>query len=141
MLVRNAQENIDAMFEPLGILLPKQIMQENAHGIQPQRFRPAQFLINFCGIKSVRLPHFQLVDRRCGNEVAAHQPRLLLIPLVRGFRRPALRGCCLAPVRGSLAVRVVPLSRRLNKRMKLPSLLPVKTVCESQCSCKVLTCP
>jgi hypothetical protein len=64
------------------ILLPEQVVQEDAHGVHAQTFRPAQLLVDLLWIESLRLPHFQLVDCIRRNVVAAHQPGLLRIPAI-----------------------------------------------------------
>ena len=88
---------VEALLESVGVLLPQQVVEENAHGIHADRLRPAELLVDLLGIEGCGLPHLQLVDRVVGNEVAAHQPRLLLIPRVGLFNRPALalreQGC------------------------------------------------
>ena len=68
---------VDALLEALWILLPQQIVQEDAHGVHAQRFRPAQFLVDLLRIERVRLPHLQFVDGGGGNVVA-----------------PTSQGCC-----------------------------------------------
>ena len=83
-------KGIDSPLEPFGILLPQQIVQKDPHGVHAQTLSPAQFLINFLRIESSRLPHFQFVDRGGGNEIAAHQPGLLLVPVVRFLLGPVL---------------------------------------------------
>ena len=87
------EELVNALLEALRILLPQQIVQEDAHGVHAQRFRPAQFLVDLLRIEGLCLPHLQFVDRAGGNVVGAHQPGLLLIPGVGLLLGPALRLC------------------------------------------------
>src|SRR5579871_1325810 len=65
-------------------------MQEHAHGIHAQLFRPAEFQVNPFRIKRVGLPHFEFVDGVGRNVIAPHQPRLRRIPISRGVLGPAL---------------------------------------------------
>ena len=85
---------VDPLLEAFRVLLPQQIVQEDAHGVHAQAFGPAEFLVDLLRIEGVRLPHLQLVDGAGRNVVRAHQPRLLLIPGVGLFFGPALRGLC-----------------------------------------------
>lgn len=71
------------------ILLPEQVVQEDAHGIHAHRFRPAEFLVDLDRIEGRRLPHLQLIDRRRGHVIAADQPWLLRVPGIRLLLRPA----------------------------------------------------
>ena len=64
------------------VLLPKEVVQKNAHGVHAQIFRPSELLINLLRIKRVRLPHLKLVDRVHRHKITAHQPRLLGVPRV-----------------------------------------------------------
>src|SRR5580704_2059873 len=88
MFLRDGQKNVEALFESLAILLPEQVVQEHAHGVQSERFRPPEFFVDALGIESRGLPHFQLVDGRGWNVVATNQPRLFLIPVIRRLFRP-----------------------------------------------------
>ena len=63
--------------------MPRQIVQENAHGVEAQRFGPAEFQIDALGIEGFRLPHLQFVDGGGGDVVAADQKGLVLVPRVR----------------------------------------------------------
>jgi len=72
--------------EALGILLPQQVMEKDAHGVHAHGLCPAEFALDAGGIKRLRLPHLQLVDRGGRRVVGADQPSLLLAP-GRGLRR------------------------------------------------------
>ncbi len=77
----NGQERIEPLLEG-GRILPKEVVQENSHRIHAQAFCPAKLLVNFPRIESIRLPHFELVAGAGRQVIAAHQPRLLGVPLV-----------------------------------------------------------
>ena len=66
------QKYRDALLESLRVLLPQQVMQKNSHGVQSQRFGPAEFLVNFFGVEAVGLPHLQFIYRGSRDEIAAH---------------------------------------------------------------------
>src|SRR6476661_3697504 len=84
----DAQKNIDALLETFRILLPEQVVQKDAHGVEAERLRPTEFGIDALGIKGRGLPHFQLIDGCGWNVVAADKPWLTGVPLVRGFLGP-----------------------------------------------------
>jgi hypothetical protein len=88
---RNGQESVDALPEARRILLPEQVVQEDAHGIHAHRFRPAEFPVDLDRIEGRFLPHLQLVDRRLGHVIAANQPWLSRVPGIGPLLRPA--GC------------------------------------------------
>src|SRR5207237_1820893 len=88
---RNPEEGVYTLLEASGILLPSQVVQKNTHGVEPNRFRPTEFLIDTRAIKRVRLPHFQLIDCRRRRVVASNEPRVFRIPLVGAFFRPTIR--------------------------------------------------
>jgi hypothetical protein len=96
MLRGDGQKLIKALPEAGGILLPKQIMQKDAHGVHAHRFRPSEFGIDLSGIEGCLLPHLELIDSRLGDVIAAHEPRLLHVPRVRLLLSPAcgLAGQC-----------------------------------------------
>ena len=52
---------------------------------------PAEFAVDRLGVERVGLPHLELVDRRAGQKIAAHEPRLLGVPIVGLLRGPAFR--------------------------------------------------
>src|SRR5580693_3467110 len=93
VLLRNAQENIHSLLESRRILLPEQVMQKHAHGVQAQRLSPTQFRIDALRIETLCLPHFELIDRGGRNVVAADQPRLSRVPIIRCLFCPASRLC------------------------------------------------
>jgi hypothetical protein len=63
-------------------------VQKHPHRVHPKRLGKPQFLIDFLGIECFCLPHLQLVDCVRGNEVAADQPWLRLVPGIRLLGRP-----------------------------------------------------
>ena len=91
MFLRDIQKNVDALLESRRILLPEQIMQKHPHGVQPQRFGPAQFCVDPLRIESIRLPHLEFVDCIGRNVIAADEPWLLCIPVIRGLFFPTGR--------------------------------------------------
>src|SRR5215469_1461447 len=80
---------LDPLLEACRILLPDEIVQEYPHGVHTQPLRPSQLLVYFRRIKGRRLPHFQLINGVGGDEIAAHEPGLMLIPLVGLLGGPA----------------------------------------------------
>jgi hypothetical protein len=95
VLIRNLKKYFDAFLKALGILLPGKIMEKNTHRVQANRFCPTKFKINPLRIERLGLPHFEFVDSRSGNVVAADEPRLLGVPFGTLFFTPSfcvLRG-------------------------------------------------
>src|SRR5258708_8543224 len=84
VLIRNLKKYLHAFAESCRILLPKKVVKKNAHGIQADRLGPAELQVNAFRIERVRLPHFEFVDGRRGNVIAAHKPGLFGVP-VRGL--------------------------------------------------------
>src|SRR5262252_1292275 len=91
MLRGDGQKLIDAFLETVGVPLPKQIVEEDAHGVHAERFRPAQFLIDLIWIERGLLPHFQFVYGGTRDVIATDKPWLLRVPIIRFFLRPANR--------------------------------------------------
>src|SRR5580658_4333984 len=83
VLLRDAQKNIYTFLESRVVLLPEQVMQEHAHRVQSQRFRPTEFRVDPLRIEALRLPHFEFIDRRGRNVVTADEPGLLRVPIIR----------------------------------------------------------
>ena len=83
---------VDALEEAVAILVPGKVVQENANRVEADRLGPAELAVDRLGIERVGLPHFELVDRRAGEEVAADEPGLGVVPLVGLVRRPAIGG-------------------------------------------------
>ena len=101
VLVGNLEKLVDAPDEPVRILGPRKIVQENASTVESKALCPSQLAIDGDRIKRVCLPHFQFVDRGAWDEVAADQLGLLFVPvvgllngppLVRGARRRETEG-------------------------------------------------
>jgi hypothetical protein len=90
MFRADREKRIHPLPETGRILLPQQIMQEDPHGVHAQPLGPPQLLVDLLRIKRRRLPHFEFVDGILRHEVAAHQPRLLLVPAVGLVVGPAL---------------------------------------------------
>ena len=85
MLIGCCQKLINALLESLGILMPYQIVEVDSHGIQPKIGSPAKFAIDAFQVKTLLLPHLQLVDGSTGNEVASPGPSLFLVPFICFF--------------------------------------------------------
>ena len=80
--VGNPQKLIDASFEPLGGLLPEQVVKEDPHRIHPQPLGPPELLVDRRQVKRLRLPHLQGADRSGGNVVGPDEPGLFRIPVM-----------------------------------------------------------
>ena len=78
--VADCEEGVDALAEAGGVLLPEEIVEEDAHGVHADGFGPAEFGIDALWIEGVRLPHLELVDGVGGDVVAADEPGLLGVP-------------------------------------------------------------
>ncbi len=83
----DGEKGVDALLEAFGILLPKLVVEEDAHGVHADGLRPAQLLVDLLRVKGIGLPHFQLVDGAAVDVVAADEPWLLRhtsrLPFVR----------------------------------------------------------
>ena len=73
------------------VLLPEQVVQEDADAVEAQPLGPAQLAVDRRQVEGVGLPHLELVDRRARDEIAADEPGLLGVPLVGLLRRPCGR--------------------------------------------------
>jgi hypothetical protein len=94
VLRSDGEKRVDTLLKAGGVLLPKQIVEENTHGVEAERLGPAEFEFDAFWIEGVRLPHFELVDGSGGNVVAADEPRLVRIPIVGFGFGPAGSGVC-----------------------------------------------
>src|SRR5439155_15009774 len=90
----------DSLLEAVRVLLPQQVVQEDAHRVETERLGPPELAVDARRIEGVGLPHFELVDRRRGNVVASDDPRLLCVPVAACLLGPALRLRPCLPVRG-----------------------------------------
>src|SRR5438128_2624699 len=72
--VGDCEELVDAIQEADRVLLPEEMMQEDAHRVEAEGLCPSQLAVDGTRVERCRLPHFELVDRRAGNEIAANQP-------------------------------------------------------------------
>src|ERR1700737_2306970 len=90
VLVRNVQKRVDPRPQTVGVLLPGEIVEKNAHGVESNGFGPPQLKIDSLGVKRIRLPHLKLVDSGSRGVVAANQPGLPGIPVVGSFFSPPL---------------------------------------------------
>ena len=68
----DGQELVEALEESRRILLPKQIVQEDSHGVHADGFCPSKLLVDLLRIERVGLPHLEFVDGVGWNEIAAH---------------------------------------------------------------------
>ena len=97
VLGRDAQKYIEPVLKALGIARPELILQEDPHGVHPDRFAHAELFVDKRGIERGCLEHLKLIDGVGGNEVRADQPGLPGIPCLRlGF----------APARGLMLRRL-----------------------------------
>ena len=92
MLRGDVEEAIDPLAITVGVLLPRQVVQEHPHRRHAETFGPAELLVDRLRIEGVGLPHLELVDGGGRNVVAADQPRLLRVPVVGLGLGPPRRG-------------------------------------------------
>src|SRR5580698_2056395 len=78
----DGEEFVDAVLEALRILLPEQVVQKHAHRVHADALSPAQFAVNRSWIKSISLPHLQLINGSRWQKIRAHRPWLFLIPRI-----------------------------------------------------------
>ncbi len=71
------EELAQPLEEALRVLLPQQVVQEDAHRVHADAFGHAEFLVVQRRIPGLGLEHLQLIDRVRGDVVRADQPRLL----------------------------------------------------------------
>ena len=88
MPLRNRQKLIQAIEKSARILLPEQIVQEYAHGVEAERFGPPELAIDGLRIECRRLPHLQLIDGSARHEIASHHPAGRIAPRSRTFAAP-----------------------------------------------------
>src|SRR6516162_2511529 len=86
----NLEKGSDAPPEAGGVLLPQQIVQEDAHGVHADGSRPTELEVDPLRIESVRLPHLERVDRGRGYVVGTEDPGLSRIPVTGLLLAPAL---------------------------------------------------
>ena len=92
MLGGELQKGVDALLITLGILLPDQVVEEDAHGVHADVLSPAELAIDLRRVEAIALPHFNLIDCVLGDVVAADEPGLGAVPLVDHLFVPSLRG-------------------------------------------------
>src|SRR4051812_3577882 len=92
VLVGGVEELIESRKISLRILIPRDVVQEDAHAVEADALRVSELAIDGRKIEGVGLPHLQLVDRGRRNEVAPDEPAGFLRPRVRLLGCPALRG-------------------------------------------------
>src|SRR3954467_785375 len=85
----DAEKSIQALHETFGVLLPKLILQENAHGVHADRLTQPQFSVIDGRIEGGGLEHLKLVDSVRGNVVCADKPRLASVPGIGRVFSPA----------------------------------------------------
>ena len=93
MFGRDLEEAIDAALEAGRVLLPEQVMQEDAHGVHSNGLGPAEFLVDAGGIEGIGLPHLEFVDCGGGEVVGADEPGLAGVPAFGLCFGPALGLC------------------------------------------------
>ena len=85
------EESVHARLHAFGIGLPDEVVEEHAHAVHPDLGRPTQLALDRLRIPGLRLPHLELVRGGARGEVAAHEPRLFRVPLVRAFFAPPIQ--------------------------------------------------
>src|SRR4029078_3253441 len=75
----NLEDLIDSLEEAFAVVLPRQVVEEDAGRVHSDGLGPAELAVDRFGIERVGLPHFKLVDRRAGDEVRTDQPGLLRV--------------------------------------------------------------
>ena len=88
MLVGNSKVFINTFLKTFLIRFPNQMVQIYTHTVHSDIFCPTQFTINSNRIKSISLPHLQLVDCRARNKITPTEPSPLLIPFISLLFRP-----------------------------------------------------
>ena len=89
MSAGNGEKGIDAFLKTGSVLLPKEIVKKHAHGVEADGFGPAEFEVDALWVEGVGLPHFEFVDGRGRDVVAADEPWLCGIPILGALFRPA----------------------------------------------------
>ncbi len=85
---RDGEKLIDVFEERLAVVLPAKVVQKYADRVEADRLGPAELAVDRFGIERCGLPHFELVDRRARNEVAANEPGLGVVPFFGALGRP-----------------------------------------------------
>src|ERR1700722_18378382 len=88
MFVCDFEVLCDALFEALRVVLPREVMQKDAHAIEADVLCVAQFPVDSGGVEGGLLPHLQLIDGGRGDEVSAAEPSLCGVPGVCFFFGP-----------------------------------------------------
>ncbi len=89
VLVGDGEKLVDAIEQPLRVLLPEQIVQKDTDRVEAQTLGEGEFLVDGVEIEGFRLPHLQLVDGGAGDEVAPDEPGLVGVPVVGLLLGPA----------------------------------------------------
>ena len=92
MAAGGAEELVHPVEKSSRVLLPGEVVEEDAQGIETQILGPGQFTVDLLEIEGIRLPHFELIDRVGGNIIAPDRPGPLLHPGLGFFRGPARPG-------------------------------------------------
>ena len=92
MFRRDGEEDADTVTEAVGVLLPDQVVKEDAHGVHAEGFGPAQLEVDAFGVEGFGLPHLELIDGVGGDVVAADEPGLMGVPFIRLRFRPSRGG-------------------------------------------------
>src|SRR3954447_23706972 len=86
------EEALDVFEEGFAIVVPGEVVEEDANRVEAERLGPAELAVDGFGIERLGLEHFELVDGGAGDEVAADEPGLSVVPIIRLLRGPALGG-------------------------------------------------
>jgi len=88
MSVGDREELVHSTQKADRVLLPEEIVKEDAHGVEAERLCPTELTVDGTWVERRRLPHLELVDCRTGNEVAANEPACGIGPRPRPLLRP-----------------------------------------------------
>jgi hypothetical protein len=91
-VVCNPEVLVHPLLKSGGILLPCQMMQKNPHAIKTDTLGITQLPGDRSAVKTIRLPHFQLINGRARNKITTPQPTLPGIPAIRLFHIPYATG-------------------------------------------------
>src|SRR5213075_186423 len=68
----NAQKSVDPFFESFSIIFPDKVMKKNTKRVESNSLRPTQFPVDDGCVKTLRLPHFELVNGGTRQKITPH---------------------------------------------------------------------
>ena len=94
--VGDFEKTVDPLFEAFFVGVPQPFVQIDAHGVETQLFRHAEFLVDELRVECFRLPEFVLVDGVGRDVVASYRPVVGFHPRPCLFTGPLSPGgvCC-----------------------------------------------